>query len=113
MKRRPCFIIDRDNYLTCEAFLTPEGIQAQGDRVVFYPPPKVPPGKRAKWLVGLWRLEDIPGPPPKPVDQLRREAYPPITEQLDALWHAMDTGVLPKVPAFYEPIRAVKERFPK
>ncbi|WP_167366670.1 hypothetical protein [Cupriavidus malaysiensis] len=45
--------------------------------------------------------------------QLRKDAYPPIEEQLDALWHAMDRGELPKVEAFYEPIRAVKVSYPK
>ena len=49
-------------------------------------------------------------PDPAP---LRRRAYPPIEEQLDALWHAMDAGILPKVPEFYDPIKAVKVAFPK
>lgn len=44
----------------------------------------------------------------------RRAAdYPPLAEQLDALWHAMDQGLLPKVPAFYERIDAIKRRYPK
>ena len=43
----------------------------------------------------------------------RAAEYPPIAEQLDALWHAMQAGVLPMVPAFYEPIAAVKARFQK
>lgn len=44
---------------------------------------------------------------------LRRDAYPPIEDQLDALWKAMQAGLLPKVPGFYDQILAVKERFPK
>lgn len=43
----------------------------------------------------------------------RARAYPSITDQLDALWHAMDKGLLPKVPDFYEPIAAVKAAHPK
>lgn len=43
----------------------------------------------------------------------RAAEYPPMEEQLDALWHAMDRGDLPKVPEFYEPIKAVKEKFTK
>jgi hypothetical protein len=39
--------------------------------------------------------------------------YPAIGEQLDALWHAMDRGDLPKVPEFYDPIKEVKDRHPK
>lgn len=48
-----------------------------------------------------------------PVETRRMLAYPPIGEQLDALWHAMDDGRLPKVAEFYNPIKAVKDRFPK
>jgi hypothetical protein len=43
----------------------------------------------------------------------RRADYPPIGEQLDALWHAMDTGTLPKVPEFFNPIDTVKRRHPQ
>lgn len=43
----------------------------------------------------------------------RAELYPPIPDMLDTLWHAMDTGLLPKVPDFYNPIKAVKDANPK
>ena len=49
---------------------------------------------------------------PDAIEQ-RREAYPPIGDQLDALWHAMDAGVLPKVAGFYDRISEVKVKFPK
>lgn len=52
-------------------------------------------------------------PPPPTYQQLRAAQYPAITDQLDALWHAMDDGVIPVVPAFYDPIKAVKEAIPK
>lgn len=39
--------------------------------------------------------------------------YPSIGEQMDALWHAMDSGDLPKIAAFYNPIAAVKAAHPK
>lgn len=45
--------------------------------------------------------------------ELRRSSYPPIEEQLDALWHAMDRGQLPKVDGFYDRIRSVKDQFPR
>ena len=48
-----------------------------------------------------------------PVETKRMLAYPPIGEQLDALWRAMDDGRLPKIAEFYNPIKAVKDRFPK
>lgn len=43
----------------------------------------------------------------------RANEYPALEQQLDALWHAMDKGVIPKVEGFYEPIKAVKEKYPK
>lgn len=43
----------------------------------------------------------------------RRQAeYPPVEEQLDALWHAMDRGELPPVPGFYDTLKGVKGRHP-
>lgn len=42
----------------------------------------------------------------------RRAAYPPIGEQLDMLWHAMDEGVLPVAEPWYSVIKAVKRRYP-
>jgi hypothetical protein len=43
----------------------------------------------------------------------RAQKYPAIADQLDMLWHAMDTGVLPKVDSFYNAIQAVKNEYPK
>ena len=45
--------------------------------------------------------------------RLRAVSYPKVTDQLDALWHAMDQGKLTKIEEFYDPIKAVKERYPK
>lgn len=44
---------------------------------------------------------------------LRRTAYPLIADQMDMLWHAMDTGVLTKVTDFYDALKAVKDQYPK
>lgn len=44
--------------------------------------------------------------------ELRAAEYPPIEAQLDALWHAMDRGDLPKAPEFYTMIKRVKDRHP-
>ena len=44
---------------------------------------------------------------------LRSVAYPDVGQQLDALWHAMDEGILPKVDEFYNMIKETKDRFPK
>ncbi len=43
----------------------------------------------------------------------RSESYPAITDQLDMLWHAMDTGVLPKYEPFYNALKSVKDQYPK
>jgi len=54
-----------------------------------------------------------PPEPEKPYDYYRKQKYPPIGDQLDMLWHAMDDGVLPKVPSFYDAIKSVKDSIPK
>lgn len=43
----------------------------------------------------------------------RRASYPPVGEQMDALWHAMKDGVIPKVEPFFSDIQAVKSKYPK
>ena len=43
----------------------------------------------------------------------RAQNYPAMSDQLDMLWHAMDSGVLPKVDSFYDAIKAVKDEYPK
>lgn len=40
-------------------------------------------------------------------------AYPSLRDQLDALWHAMNSGALPKAEPFFSSIKSVKDRFPK
>ena len=43
----------------------------------------------------------------------REKEYPHHHDQLDTLWHAMDDGTLPKVAAFYDPLKAIKDKYPK
>lgn len=43
----------------------------------------------------------------------RAESYPNIGEQLDMLWHAIDTGTLDKTSDFYTSLKAVKDTYPK
>jgi len=43
----------------------------------------------------------------------RAEAYPDVTEQLDMLWHAMNSGQAEKIEPFYSSIASVKQKFPK
>lgn len=49
----------------------------------------------------------------KDYDELRRLAYPPLGDQIDALWHAMDDGLIPKIEPMYSAIKAVKDAYPK
>jgi hypothetical protein len=42
----------------------------------------------------------------------RADSYPAVQEQLDMLWHAMDTGETPKIEPFYSTIKAVKQAYP-
>jgi hypothetical protein len=42
----------------------------------------------------------------------RRNAYPSVGDQLDALFKAMDAGQLPQVTGFYDAIKAVKNAHP-
>ena len=39
--------------------------------------------------------------------------YPPITDQLDMLWHAIDSGENLKNSDFYNTLKAVKDKYPK
>ena len=43
----------------------------------------------------------------------RDRVYPSIGDQLDMLWHAIDSGTLNKTSEFYTAIKAVKDAYPK
>lgn len=43
----------------------------------------------------------------------RKEAYPAISEQLDMLWHSIDSGTLDKTSDFYTTLKQVKDDNPK
>jgi len=45
--------------------------------------------------------------------QIRAREYPRIADQLDMLWHAIDSGALNKTSDFYTTIKAVKDTYPK
>ena len=46
------------------------------------------------------------------VKESRAKQYPSIAEQLDMLWHAIDSGTLDKSSDFYTTLKAVKEQNP-
>lgn len=43
----------------------------------------------------------------------RAKEYPPLKEQLDMLWHAIDVGKLDKTSDFYTTNKSVKDKYPK
>lgn len=43
----------------------------------------------------------------------RIKKYPKIDEQLDMLWHAMDSGEIPKATEWYNKIKQIKQSTPK
>lgn len=43
----------------------------------------------------------------------RQSAYPPATEQLDMLWHAMASGATPPSEPWFSTIKAIKDAHPK
>lgn len=45
--------------------------------------------------------------------EMRQAEYPVVKDQLDMLWHAMDTGAMPKAEPFYSAIKAIKDKYPK
>lgn len=58
------------------------------------------------------------GRPPDPEPEYdhrmaRVAAYPPIAEQIDMLWHAMDADPAKRLEPFYSRIKAVKQAFPR
>jgi hypothetical protein len=79
-------------------------------------PPEHVEGSTRHFLAGGWEYRDIPAPVPEPVPEpyvptykeLRAAEYPPMGDQLDALFHA---GVFP--PDMAALIQAVKDKYPK
>jgi len=50
---------------------------------------------------------------PEAYKSQRLRQYPPLGDQLDMLWHAIDNGTLNKTSDFYTAIKAVKDAHPK
>lgn len=68
------------------------------------------------WNGQKWVDPRVPVPAPAvtpTVEQARSQMYPSVENQLDMLWHAMDTDQMPKVEPFYSTIKQVKLANPK
>ena len=46
-------------------------------------------------------------------ESVSKRVYPSVEDQLDALWHAMNAGLIPKAENFYQMIKEVKDKHPK
>jgi hypothetical protein len=90
--------------------LTPEEASIQTN-LVTEEPPEVLPDHELHWN-GAWFQKPVQFYVPSYREQ-RAIMYPPLEDQLDALWHAMDIGSMEKHEPFYSMIKSVKERFPK
>lgn len=49
----------------------------------------------------------------KEYQRLRAKQYPSIADQLDMLWHAIDTNTLDKNSDFYTTLKTVKDTYTK
>lgn len=67
----------------------------------------------AKYRVANGNLVEIEADTAPSYAEQRMYAYPAVSEQLDALWHAMDQGILPKIEPMYSQVKAVKDSIPK
>lgn len=54
-----------------------------------------------------------PAPVPEDYTVLRARAYPAIGDQLDMLYHAMDSGEIQKATEWFNAVKAVKDAYPK
>lgn len=74
--------------------------------------PSAPQGQWPWRVNGAWQYHPLEIQK-KTTSELRRSEYPPIEEQLDMLWHAMDRGEIPVAPGFYGVVKQVKDKYPK
>ena len=44
---------------------------------------------------------------------LRQTSYPSLFNQLDMLWHAMDSNEIPRANNFYNALKEIKDTYPK
>lgn len=67
------------------------------------------PGHGYKWDGTVWvNTRTAPSTQDK-----RAVDYPDIKEQLDMLYHAMDSGEIPKATQWYNTIKQIKDKHPK
>lgn len=111
MQFKKYYLLREDGMLLSTAFLTEEEAAAQTNMTDIEPVLEI---DKVPWFIaaeGRWENRD-------PVlisdtnSQMRQRMYPPIGEQLDMLWHAMNRGEIPKAESFFNAIKAVKDEVP-
>lgn len=107
---KPYYKFGDDGRLISTLHLDDEDAERQGN--ITTDEPHATPGMRPWRINGAWEYRPEQAVTPSH-GEARRQLYPPITEQLDMLWHAMDSGELPMAPGFYEAIKSVKDAHPK
>jgi len=76
--------------------------------------PELVSAEQRQALEEVFAAHDPLGPPPRSAYRENRvKAYLPVGDQLDAIWHAMDNGILPKVEPMYSHNKNVKAQWPK
>lgn len=80
------------------------------ENLVIHHKDKVKPTKK-QCEDGLKQLQDEYDA--KEYQRNRFLSYPDIGEQLDMLWHAINSGTLNKTSEFYTALKAVKDKYPK
>lgn len=102
--------LDSDNYI-----VSVTNGQYPGDGWVELPPdtPHSITIKKKKFVNGRVIETNETWEPEGTYDLKRVRGYPRIGDQLDMLWHAMDTGQIPKAQQFYNAVKQVKDKYPK
>ena len=99
--------------LVIEAGIAPDGLEPQGSIKVDELPRPIDSTK-TYYRAGKYTYTSEPRVAIERTYVHNRTAeYPPMAEQLDAIWHAMDQGLLPKIEPMYSSILAVKQKHPK
>lgn len=106
------FVYDGGGMIIATAFLEPEDAALQTNMTDIEPPLDI--GK-VPWFIkeeGRWESRD-----PVVIDntaiELRTRMYPPVGEQLDMLWHAMNRGEIPKAQGWFDAIKSIKDEVPR
>jgi len=82
------------------------------DQILYWNVMRLGPEPTTDQLISAWDNK-LAANEAKKYHSRRQAAYPSVTEQLDKLWHAIDSGALDKTSDFYQGIASIKSQFPK